>query len=145
MAQRLGAPGSGKAQRFAAPLGPRAMSVGLGGWEYTLYAQSPEADPGRFNPLLNPPPGPSPWCSRAILVQAFRLLGASWSTKSPFKQIINLLIFHWVFNYFGAPGTPNFRQDGPKNFGRSSQDGVRNMFLYVNIVLHRLGFDFGRS
>ena len=37
-------------------------------------------------PLLNPPPGPPPWCRRAILVHPRRLLGASWPTKSPSKK-----------------------------------------------------------
>ena len=56
MAQRLGAPGSGKAQRFAAPLGPRAMSVGLGGWEYTLYARAVK---GLSLLLINNNPSPA--------------------------------------------------------------------------------------
>ena len=56
MAQRLGAPGSGKAQRFAAPLGPRAMSVGLGGWEYTLYARGVRGVYPSPYPALETPP-----------------------------------------------------------------------------------------
>ena len=57
MAQRLGAPGSGKAQRFAAPLGPRAMSVGLGGWEYTLYARAVKGLPLPLPCFERPPQG----------------------------------------------------------------------------------------
>ena len=53
MAQRLGAPGSGKAQRFAAPLGPRAMGVGLGGWEYTPREEGFTPPP---TPTLKAPP-----------------------------------------------------------------------------------------
>ena len=83
-----------------------------------------------------PPPESSPWTFALVpprhLGPSLAPLGRVLGDKMAFPKKID---FHVFFHYFGAPGAPNIRQNGFKKSWDSSQDGVRNNFIIVNIVL----------